>query len=123
MQSLTLELVEAAFCAWRAQRSSRAELIPNNLWSMALGLYPQYKRSIICHRLRLCGSQFKNRLEGEVKALTASGFVLASRDEIKANPAPISEVSLTIQGKERALTVCVEVHALGYILPKLGMLL
>jgi hypothetical protein len=123
MQSLTLELVEVAFCEWRAQRSNRLESIPENLWSMALGLYPQYKRSKICHRLRLSGSQFKRRLEGEVGSLVESGFVLASRDKSKAKPELIPEVRLTIQGKERALTLCVAVHALGHILPQLGMLL
>jgi hypothetical protein len=123
MQSLTIELVEAAFCEWRGKRGSRAESIPKNLWAMAVELYPKYKRSKICHRLGLSGSQFKRRLEGEVNPLTESGFALAYRDEIKANPELITEVRLTIQGKERALTVCVEVHALGHILPQLGMLL
>lgn len=121
MQSLTLELVEAAFYEWREQRNSRRESIPENLWAMAVGLYPQYKRSKICHRLRLSGSQFKRRLE--VEALPASGFVLASSDEIKTTPKLIPKVQLTIQGKERVLTLCVEAHALDHILPQLGMLL
>ncbi|WP_412755519.1 hypothetical protein [Legionella longbeachae] len=123
MQKVTLELVEVAFCEWRAQRSSRAESIPENLWTMAVGLYPQYKRSKICHRLRLSGSQFKRRIQGEIDPLAENGFVLASREEIKARPELIPEVRLTIQGKERALTLCVEMHALGHILPQLGMLL
>lgn len=123
MQKLTLELVEEAFCEWRAKRSSRLESIPENLWSMAVGLYPDYKRSKICHRLRLSGSHFKKRLEDKIGSSTASGFVLASRDKMKASPALIPPVQLTIQGKERVLTLCVEVHALGHILPQLGMLL
>lgn len=123
MEGITLELVDEAFCEWRATRRSRAELIPKNLWSMALKLYPQYKRSIICHRLRLSGSQFKQRLEGGSHTFVDNGFVYASRDVVKENPASNHEVQLTIQGKERVLTLCVDVHALGQILPHIGALL
>ena len=63
MESISIESVEASFDQWRAQRSSRSELIPKHLWSMALGLYPQYERSKICRRLRLSGGQFKQHLE------------------------------------------------------------
>ena len=120
---MTIELVEEAFCEWRATRRSRAELIPKNLWSMALELYPQYKRSIICHRLRLSGSQFKQRLEGASHTFVDNGFVYASRDVVKENPVSNHEVQLTIQGKERTLTLCVEVHALNQILPQISVLL
>ena len=63
MNDLTLESAEVAFREWRVQRSSRADAIPEMLWSMALGLYPQYKRSKICRMLRLSGGQFKKRIE------------------------------------------------------------
>lgn len=123
MNGITLESAEEAFCLWRTQRRSRAELIPENLWSMALGLYPQYKRSKICEQLRLSGSQFKQRLEGSGYTPSDNGFVLASRDEVKVNTVPNHEVQLTIQGKERSLKLCVEVHALSQILSHLSVLL
>ena len=63
MNGLTLESAEEAFRQWRDQRNTRLESIPETLWSMALGLYPQYKRSKICRCLRLSGGQFKERLE------------------------------------------------------------
>lgn len=119
----TIESVDAAFEEWRIKRSSRAAAIPESLWSMALGLYPQYKRSTICHKLRLSGSQFKRRLEGSSYTGAESGFVLASNAPIKENFHPSTDVQLTIQGKERALTICVGVHTLGQILPHIGALL
>lgn len=105
MESVTLELAEEAFCKWRIQRSSRAEPIPENLWAMALRLYPHYKRSKICRRLRLSGSQFKQRLEDDCPTFTDQGFVLASRNGVKATFNQNQEIQLTIQGKERALTL------------------
>ena len=123
MGDITLESAEAAFCEWRAQRISRTEPIPEHLWSMSLGLYPQHKRSKICARLRLSGSQFKQRLEGRGDTFSTSGFVIASRDAVNVNQALNAEVQLTIQGKERALTLGVSVHALPQILVHLGALL
>jgi hypothetical protein len=123
MEGITLESVEEAFCEWRTQRSSRTDLIPKNLWSMALGLYPQNKRSIICRRLRLSGSQFKQRLESSRDTFVDNGFVYASRDVVKENPASNHDIHLTIQGQARSLTFCVDVRALGEILPHVGALL
>lgn len=123
MECITLESVEAAFCDWRAQRSSRLDPIPEYLWSMALRLYPEYKRSKICHRLRLSGSQFKPRLESLEQSPADKGFVLASKEEIQFNLPTSPDVHLTIQGKERSMTLCVSVHALPLILPHVGALL
>lgn len=123
MDSMTLESVEAAFCDWRAQRSSRTDPIPEYLWAMALKLYPAHKHSKICHRLRLSTSQFKPRLEGREQSSVDKGFVLASREEVKVNLPPSSDIQLTIHGKERAMTLCVSVHAFPQILPCIGALL
>jgi hypothetical protein len=123
MESVTLELVEEAFCAWRAQRSSQSEPIPDKLWSMALALYPEYKRSKICEQLHLSGSQFKRRLEGGSPVFAENGFVLASKDEVKAIPKQSQDIQLMIQGKERTLKLCVDAHALSQLLPHLGALL
>ena len=121
MSDLTLVSVEAAFQQWRAGRDSRTEVIPEALWSMALGLYPQYKRSKICRHLQLSGGQFKQRLDNDTRA--NHGFVLASRDELKAKPQPNPEVQLTLQGHTRSMTLCFDVHALAQILPHIGALL
>ncbi len=117
-----LETAEEAFREWRFKRSSCAEPIPENLWSMAIDLYPQYNRSKICKQLRLSGSQLKQRLD-KGPAFADSGFVLASKNELKANSNLIPEVQLTIQGKKRVLTLCVDVHMLHQVLPHLGGLL
>jgi hypothetical protein len=123
MSSITLESTEASFRAWRAERNSRAELIPDNLWSMALELYPQYKRSNICRRLGLSGGQFKRRLEGNRPSFSGTGFVLASHDEVNVNAKSSHKVELNIQGKERTLTLCFDVDALPQIFPHIGALL
>lgn len=110
-------------CRWH-RGSSRSESIPEALWSMALGLYPQYVRSKICHHLRLSGSQFKRRLENNGDTSRAKGFVLASRDEVKVmTPERGTEIQLTIQGQARSMTLCFGMHALGHVLPHIGSLL
>ncbi len=123
MADITMELAKESFSQWRSRRSSQSEPIPEKLWGMALGLYPKYKRSHICEQLRLSGSQFKRRLEEGRPACIDQGFVLASKDEIKVTPKQGQEIQLTIQGKERALTLCVDVHALNQVLPHIGALL
>lgn len=123
MEGITLESTEAAFCKWRAQRSSRSEPIPDNLWAMALGLYPQYKRSKICHRLQLSGGHFNQRLDKKSSVPIDNGFVLASTEEVKTNPISSQNVELSIQGKERVLTLCISIDALPQILSHVGVLL
>ena len=127
MNDLNLSSVEEAFQQWRADRPSRTEPIPEELWSLALGLYPQYQRSKICRHLQLSGGQFKQRLEHDSGTSSNLGFVLASRDEPKAtpelHPEPNLEVQLTLQGHTRSMTLCFDVHALSQVLPHVGALL
>jgi len=134
MKNISLESAESAFNQWREQRSSRAERIPDHLWSMALALYPQHKRSAICRELALSIGQFNQRLARFRSASTTNtGFVLASNDEpkvgIKGGDEPklstnvASEVQLVIQGKERTLTLSVSKDALLQLLPHIGALL
>ena len=123
MNSLTLESAEEAFRQWREQRSSRSESIPEALWSMALGLYPQYKRSKICRHLQLSGGQFKQRLEHGRETDTNHGFVMASHDAPKATLEVNSDIQLTLQGHTRSMTLCFDVHALAQVLPHVGALL
>jgi len=123
MESISIESAESSFYQWRVQRSSRAELIPEHLWNMALELYPQYKRSQICRQLGLSGGQFKQRLEDFRPAFSDTGFVLASNDGPKTEPKVYPEVQVVIQGKERTLTFFVGTDALLQILPHIGALL
>lgn len=123
MNDLTLASVEEAFQQWRDKGYSRAEPIPEALWSMALGLYPQYKRSRICHLLHLSGAQFKRRLEDGGDTRVNSGFVLASRDDVKVTPVSSTEIQLTLQGQLRSMTLCFDAHTLGDVLSHVGALL
>ena len=122
MSDLTLVSVEEAFKQWRAERHSRAAVIPEALWSMALGLYPQYKRSKICRHLQLSGGQFKQRLDNDKGTRINHGFVLASRDESTAAPEN-PEVQLTLQGLKRSMILRFDKHALAEVLPHVVALL
>jgi len=123
MGSITLESTEASFQQWREQRSSRKELIPDHLWRMALSLYPQHNRAKICRRLGLSGSQLKQRIDCEIPKLADTGFVLASSERVKTTPKARTEVQLAIQGRERLLTLSVQVDVLLQVLPHIGALL
>lgn len=123
MSYLSLASVEKSFSQWRSKRHSRAEPIPEALWSMALGLYPQYKRSIICHHLRLSGSEFKRRLENTDDTCANNRFVLASRDELKETLLAGTDIQLTLQGQVRSMTLCFDVHALAQVLSHVSALL
>lgn len=120
MIDLTLESVEEAFQQWREQRSSRSESIPKKLWEMVLKIYPKYKRTVICRRLGLSGSQLKQYLDSRFIS-SDGGFVLASIDSAKEDLSP--NIQITIQGKERALILSVDMHTFDKILPSIGMLL
>ena len=123
MADVTMELAKESFSQWRNNRTNQAEPIPEELWGMALGLYPKYKRSTICVQLHISGSGFKRRLEEGLPAFYDKGFVLASNSEVKKMPKQSQEIQLTIQGKERALTIHIEADALSKVLPHVGALL
>ncbi|HAT7074308.1 TPA: hypothetical protein ACGAEL_003204 [Legionella pneumophila] len=123
MADVTMELAKESFSQWRSNRNNQAEPIPEKLWGMALGLYPKYKRSTICEQLHLSGSGFKRRLEEGLPAFSDKGFVLASKSGVKKMPKQGKEIQLTIQGKERALTIHVEAGELSKVIPHIGALL
>ncbi len=79
MSGLTLEVVKKAFAQWRYQRTSRFESTPQKL-------YPKYKKTVICRRLRLSGSQLKLHLDSS--SSSDSGFVLASVDSVNEHLSP-----------------------------------
>lgn len=118
MSEITLESVDYSFQQWRSQRSSRSEPIPEKLWAMAIDLYPCHKRSHICRRLGLSGSQFKQKLEE-----MGAGFVLASTDMDSPSPKPVPEVILKLQGQRLALTLKVSMDSLSQVLPHFEALL
>ena len=96
MNNINLASVKEAFSQRRTERYSRAEPIPEALWSMALMLYPQYKRSIICHHLHLSGAQFKRRLESSGDTCANNRFVLASCDEVNVTPVAGPDIQLGV---------------------------
>ena len=123
MADVTLELAKESFSQWRSNRTNQAEPIPDELWGMALSLYPKYKRSTICEQLHLSGSGFKRRLEEGLPAFSDKGFVLAYKSEVKKVHKQGQEIQLTIQGKERSLTIHVEADMLNTAIPHIGALL
>lgn len=123
MSEMTLESVFLSFQQWRSQRSSRAERIPERLWTMAISLYPKYKISHICQRLGLSGSQLKQRIGESSDDFSGCGFVLASTDADVSSPKPTTEVVLGIEGQRRTLTLEVNIDALSKILPYVEALL
>ena len=123
MSNTSFALAESAFEKWRSSRASRAEPIPEGLWSMALALYPEYKRSHICAALRISGAQFKKRLEHRSTISANHGFVLTSRYDSQSTPPANQEIRLTLQGAIRSMTLCFDKHSLGVVLPLMSSLL
>lgn len=129
MDSLTLEIVEEDFKQWRSARKSKSESIPLSLWARAVALYPKYKRSSICKKLCLSGSQLKLHLERAGHVFTQrGGFALATHhQEVASKAKPIhvenKPVDIYLQGKNRELKLSVDVRALSEVLPHLDSLL
>jgi len=123
MSNTNFSLAKSAFERWRSSRASRTEPIPEGLWSMALELYPKYKRSHICSALRISGAQFKKRLEHGSTISANHGFVLTSRYESQSKPPASEEMQLTLQGAIRSMTLCFDKHSLGVVLPLVSSLL
>jgi hypothetical protein len=123
MSDTSFASVEESFVAWRSSRSSRAESIPERLWSMALSLYPEYKRSHICAALRISGAQFKRRLECGSTIDTNNGFVLASRNERQQTSLASREIQLRLEGQRRSMTLYFDRCSLGEVLPLVSALL
>ena len=57
-----IERVAAEFEGWRARRKGR--VIPAGLWKAAVGLLDRYSSTMICRRLRLNQSRFRDEREG-----------------------------------------------------------
>jgi len=60
-----LEAATKQFNDWRATREKKGA-IPKNLWELAFSLTAQYGFTTIVKKLRLNGSDFKNRLKSGV---------------------------------------------------------
>jgi hypothetical protein len=60
-----LDAATKQFNDWRATREKRGP-IPKNLWKLAFSLTAQYSINTIVKKLRLNGSDFKNRLKSRV---------------------------------------------------------
>jgi len=62
-----LESVRYQFETWRETRKSSRELIPEDLWTAAVGLRNQYPISHISKSLRLNHTDLKDRISGNRK--------------------------------------------------------
>lgn len=118
MSEVTIEQVKEAFEQWRLGRKNRSEVIPQALWSMAVSLYPQFKRSIICQSLGLNGAHFRQHLEKAGHVFRTEGFVLAS-PKAEGVEKQSSELCLTLIGKQRTLTINCELSSLGKVFSQL----
>lgn len=116
----SLSSVKRAFDAWRLGRANRSERIPESLWGMAIALYPEYKRSTICDNLRLNGGAFKARLLQRNEVLPSNqGFVLAVPSAREPSATINREIRLNLHGRERDVSLCFDMHALGEVMSQL----
>lgn len=123
MEAVTLDSVAKAFQQWREGRINRSEPIPDALWKQAVALYPEYKRSIICRRLRLSASQFNEHLGNKDSLPSASGFVQASHQTPEKVSGSKQTIELCIQGEARNLKISVGMDLLSAVLVQVGALL
>lgn len=81
-----LEQVEQEFMNWRQHRQNLREAIPQDLLDKARQLYPIYKKSVICERLRLSDKKFKELLDSSEKQKDAHPnlFVIAQMPQVPA---------------------------------------
>ncbi len=121
MPNLTLETVEKSFIHWRNIRRSRSEQIPQTLWAMVSNIAADYKHSEICTRLRLSGSQFKDRAIKSKPHVGQPHFVVATQPAESKNIA--TPVTLSLKGYTRTLSLSVSMADLGVVLPHFGALL
>ncbi len=125
-ESSLLEQVEQAFIDWRAQRRNRSEAIPPGLWEKAVRLYPTYKTSVICQRLRLSGRQLRQHLLASENStdlpedLAQNPFVIAKMPKVTA---PQALASFTLKTSGRELSLQIPCDYVGQIFPHMAGLL
>ncbi|MBC8555544.1 MAG: hypothetical protein H8D23_38510 [Candidatus Brocadiales bacterium] len=90
-QPLTLDQVDIHFSAWRKKRKKRTR-IPEQLWNEATSLYPVYPIANIVKRLRLCRTDFTQKLPQSANQITPeeqNDFVQVdfAKDSIDMQPA------------------------------------
>jgi hypothetical protein len=76
-KSLSLEHIEQEFMNWRQERRNSREAIPQDLLDKARQLYPTYKKSVICERLKLSDKKLKEILDSSL-------FVIAQMPQAPA---------------------------------------
>ena len=94
MPVMTLDTVEEAFIAWRKNRSSRTEPIPQSLWERIFHIYHDYSLAETCRRLRL------NKTVANIKIITVS-----------------------LSSASRRLSVSLGINDIAHVLPHFGTLL
>lgn len=119
MPAITLDTVEEAFIAWRKNRSSRIEAIPQALWERVFHIYQDYSQAEICHRLRLNSGQCKKKM-AEILAKSGKGSFVVAQSPTPHEP---SVTTVTLCSSGRTLSVCVAINDIGHVLPHFEALL
>ena len=116
----TLEEAVLAFELWRSQRKSKAERIPDALWTMVQELVPHYKKVTIQKALRLSGGQFNQRCLKKVSVHDAlplsapSGFAIGVLSPERSLSEELCE--LTLKGAHKSLQIKVPMRHAGSML-------
>lgn len=126
-----LEQVDQEFMNWRQHRQNLREAIPQDLLDKARQLYPIYKKSVICERLRLSDKKFKELLDSSEKQKDAHPnlFVIAQmpqapaelKTELPALPEAFAEFRL--KTKDRELCIQIPCDYVGHVFPHMAGLL
>ena len=114
MERTPLDEAVSSFDEWRMQRRYKTEAIPKSLRAMAGSLYPEYKTSIICNRLRISSSQLSQYIK-ELSGTVSDGFVMAKPPSTEASEVTESSshlISMTLNGKDRSLHLSVTTRPL-----------
>ena len=88
MPAMTLDTVEEAFIAWRKNRSSRTEPIPQSLWEHIFHIYHDYSLAEICRRLRLSSGQFKRGWQQYLQHLSQGALSLPKAQHLMNHQLP-----------------------------------
>ena len=119
MSAITLDTVEKAFIAWRKNRISRTEPIPQSLWERIFHIYHDYSLAEICRRLRLNSCQCKKRMAAILATSEPGGFVVAQ----SSTPHEPSVTTVSLSSASRTLSVSVGINDIAHVLPYFGALL
>lgn len=95
----TIETVQEQFRAWRSNRVSKREPIPDHLWQAAAKLCQAHPISHVCKQLRLSFTDLKRHIRKEqtpaIQFMEIDMNGLAGRWQIECNRADGSQLRVT----------------------------